>query len=44
MPEGPEVKIIAEELCNYIKGSYLLNIEIIDGPYKTNNKTHEVFS
>ena len=40
MPEGPEVKIIAEELCNYIKGSYLLNIEIIDGPYKTNNKTH----
>ena len=35
MPEGPECKILANSLNKKFKGSYLTNIEIYSGRYKT---------
>lgn len=36
MPEGVEVNIIARQLNSLLKGHYIENISIIDGPYLTN--------
>jgi DNA-formamidopyrimidine glycosylase len=35
MPEGPEVKIITDELAKRLVGKYLTNISILAGRYKT---------
>lgn len=36
MPEGPEVKIMAERLNGLLRGKCLQNMEFISGPYKNN--------
>lgn len=38
MPEGPEVRIIAEELNSILKGRQLTHITVVDGPFRFNEK------
>jgi DNA-formamidopyrimidine glycosylase len=40
MPEGPEVRIIAEALHRLLAGQLIHRIRILSGPYLTNDNTH----